>query len=177
VRGRDRTTHILELPDREHVGGGAAIFAELDRDNTRVDKNVEIKAFASVEEEEPVGPIDGGGLAGMGDEGRRGGGLGEANSTTLEADFRPGVPVTGGSVASGERGDERALEDVDGVDGAGRVEERGCKESDSLLDGLGESGRHGECGGWWVVSSGGGGGGWITRAGTNKVGKDSRAAN
>ena len=94
--------HLLELPDREHVGGWAAILAELNRDDARVDKDVKVEALASVEEEKPIGPVDGGSLAGACDEGWRGSSRGEANSAALEADFRMAVPVTGDSVASGE---------------------------------------------------------------------------
>jgi hypothetical protein len=142
----------LELPDGEHVGGWAAVLAELDRDDTRVNEEVDVEALAAVEEVEPVRPVDACGLTGTRDEGRRGGRCGEANSASLEADFGMAVPVTGGSIASGEGRDEGALEDINGVDRAGRVEERGGEERDGLLDGLGESGRHGGCdGGWWVV--------------------------
>jgi hypothetical protein len=67
-----RLRYLLELPDREHLGGWAAILAELNRDNARVDKDIEIETLASVEEEEPVGPDDGRSFAGAGDEGGRG---------------------------------------------------------------------------------------------------------
>lgn len=133
----------MELPDGEHLSGWAAILAELNGDNTRVDEKVEIEALASVEEEEPIGPVDGSGLAGTGDESGRGGGWREANSATLIADLRTCFPMTGDGVAGGEGTDERALDEIDGVDRIGRVEERCSKESNSLLDGLGENGRHG----------------------------------
>jgi hypothetical protein len=51
--------------------------------------------------------------------------------------------VTSDSIASGEGRDERALEDIDGVDRVDGVEKRRGKEGDSLLDGLSENGRHG----------------------------------
>jgi hypothetical protein len=142
-------THVLESPDSEHLGGWAAILAELDGDNTRVNKNVKIETFAAVEEEEPVGPADAPGLTGAGDEGRRGCGWGEANSATLEANLGTSVPVTGGGIASGEGAGERALDEIDRADWIGRVEERGRKESNGLLDGLGENGRHG---GWLDIT-------------------------
>lgn len=140
----------MELPDREHLGGWAAILAELDRDKTRVDKNVKIETFASVKEEEPVSPVDGAGLAGTCDEGGRWGGWGEANSATLKANLGTSVPVTGCGIASGKRTSERALDEIYRVDWVGRVEERGRKEGNSMLDGLGENRRHGEWewGGW-----------------------------
>ncbi len=138
----------MELPDREHLGGWAAILAELDGDNTRVDENVKIEAFASVEEEEPVGPVDGPSVAGAGNEGGRGSGWGEANSATLKANLGTSVPVTSCGIASGEGTSERALDEIDRVDWVGRVEERGRKESNSMLDGLGENRRHGEY--WWL---------------------------
>jgi hypothetical protein len=140
---------LLELPDGEHLGGWAAILAELDGDNTRVDKNVKIEAFASVKEEEPVSPVDGAGLAGTCDESGRWGGRGEADSATLKANLGTSVPVTGSGIASGKRTSERALDEIYRVDWVGRVEERGRKESNSMLDGLGENRRHGECG--WVA--------------------------
>jgi len=143
---------LLELPDREHLGGWAAILAELDGDDTRVDKNVKIEAFASVKEEEPISPVDGAGLAGTCDEGGRGGGWGEANSTTLKANLGTSVPVTGCGIASGKGACERALDEIYRADWVGRVEERGRKESNGMLDGLGENRRHGEwrmgVGGW-----------------------------
>jgi len=139
---------LLELPDREHLGGWAAILAELDGDNTRVDENVKIEAFASIEEEEPVGPVDGASVASAGDEGGRGCGWGEANSATLKANLGTRVPVTSCGIASGEGTSERALDEIDGVDWVGRVEERGRKESNSMLDGLGENRGHGEY--WWL---------------------------
>lgn len=135
----------MVLPDREHVCGWAAILAELNRDDTRVDKEVKVEALAPIEEEKPVGPADSRGLAGTCDEGGRGGGLGEANRTALEADFRTAVPVTGGSIAGGERRDERALEDIDGGYRIVRVEKRSSEEGNGLLDGLSENRRHGEC--------------------------------
>jgi len=95
-------THLLELPDGEHVGGWAAILAELNGDDTRVDKNVKVEAFACVEEEKPAGPVNAGSLAGAGDKGGRGSSRGEANRAALEADFRAAVPVTGDSIAGGE---------------------------------------------------------------------------
>jgi len=147
ARRIDSITHVLEAPDREHLGGWAAILAELDGDNTGVDENVKIEAFAPIEEEEPIGPVDASSLAGAGDEGRRGGGWGEANSATLKANLRTRVPVAGDGIASGEGTGQRALDEIDRVDWVGRVEERSCKESNSLLDGLGENGRHGE----WVA--------------------------
>ena len=139
----------MELPDREHLGGWAAILAELDRDKTRVDKNVKIEAFASVKEVEPVSPVDGTGLAGAGDEGGRGGGWREADSATLKANLGTSVPVTGCGIASSKRTCERALDEIYRVDWVGRVEERGRKESNSMLNGLGENRRHGEMG--WVA--------------------------
>jgi len=145
-----KIAYLLVLPDGEHVGGWAAVLAELNRDNARVDKDIKVEAFAAVEEEEPVGPVDACGLTSTGDEGRRGGSRGEANGTTLEANFRTAIPVTGDSVASGEGAGERALEDIDGVDRVGRFEKRGRKESDGLLDGLSENGRHGECDIGWL---------------------------
>ena len=133
----------MELPDREHLGGWAAILAELNRDNARVDKDIEVEALASVEEEEPVGPDDGRGFAGAGDKGGRRGGRGEANGATLEGYLGMAIPVTSDSIASGEGRDQRALEDIDRVDRVDGVEKRRGKEGDSLLDGLSEDGRHG----------------------------------
>jgi hypothetical protein len=160
---------LLELPDREHLGGWATILAELNGDNARVNKNVEIEAFTSVEEEEPVSPIDAAGLAGTSDEGGRRGGWGEANSATLKADLRTTVPVTGDGIASGQGTDEGALDEIDRVDRVGRVEERGSKESNSLLDGLGENGRHGGWADGWL-------GGWIITDSEKKGSKGGRAA-
>lgn len=111
----------MELPDGEHLGGWAAILAELDGDNTRVDKNIKIEAFAPVKEEEPVGPADATSLASAGDEGRRGGGWGEADSATLKANLGTSVPVTGRGIASGEGAGQRALDEIDRVDWVGRV--------------------------------------------------------
>jgi len=65
------------------------------------------------------------------------------------------------------------------VDRIGRVEKRGRKEGDGLLDGLGENRRHGEwdvfegvCGVWGCVGVAG-----LLVALTKKSGKDGRAAN